>query len=142
MEKQLNHLLADFVVEYHKLQNFHWYVKGKDFFPVHEKLEEYYDALNESIDDIAECILMLGGKPLASLKDFMATSSIEEANASYISSEDIFTQVTKDFTYLLEEVTSIKKAADEKEVFIVSAKMDNYIEHFTKTLWMLSQQQA
>ncbi len=142
MEKQLNNLLSDFVVEYHKLQNFHWYVKGKDFFPVHEKLEEYYDALNEAIDEIAECILMLGGKPLASLKDFIATSSIEEASASYISSEDIFTQVTKDFTYLLEEVTSIKKAADEKEVFIVSAKMDNYIEHFTKALWMISQQQA
>ena len=117
-------------------------MKGKDFFPVHEKLEEYYDALNEAIDEIAECILMLGGKPLASLKDFIATSSIEEASASYISSEDIFTQVTKDFTYLLEEVTSIKKAADEKEVFIVSAKMDNYIEHFTKALWMISQQQA
>ena len=43
METKLNQLLADFVVEYHKLQTFHWYVKGKDFFTVHAKLEEYYD---------------------------------------------------------------------------------------------------
>ena len=28
MEKKLNHLLADLVVEYHKLQSFHWYLKG------------------------------------------------------------------------------------------------------------------
>ena len=27
METKLNQLLADFVVEYHKLQTFHWYVK-------------------------------------------------------------------------------------------------------------------
>ena len=28
MEKELNKLLADLVVEYHKLQSFHWYLKG------------------------------------------------------------------------------------------------------------------
>ena len=32
MEKLLNKLLADLVTEYHKLQHFHWYVKGGDFF--------------------------------------------------------------------------------------------------------------
>ena len=31
METKLNQLLADFVVEYHKTQTFHWYVKGKRF---------------------------------------------------------------------------------------------------------------
>ena len=35
METKLNQLLADFVVEYHKLQTFHWPVKGKGFFTVH-----------------------------------------------------------------------------------------------------------
>lgn len=28
MEKLLNKLLADLVVEYHKLQSYHWYLKG------------------------------------------------------------------------------------------------------------------
>ena len=32
MEKELNKLLADLVVEYHKLQSFHWYLKGYHFF--------------------------------------------------------------------------------------------------------------
>ncbi len=70
METKLNQLLADFVVEYHKLQTFHWYVKGKDFFTVHAKLEEYYDHVNENIDEVAEHILMLNMKPLASLQEF------------------------------------------------------------------------
>ena len=38
MEKELNKLLADLVVEYHKLQSFHWYLKGYHFFDDHKKL--------------------------------------------------------------------------------------------------------
>lgn len=71
MEKQLNQLLANLVVEYHKLQNFHWYIKGKDFFTVHAKLEELYDNINGAVDEVAEYILMIDGSPVASLKDFL-----------------------------------------------------------------------
>ena len=35
MEKKLNALLSDLVVEYHKLQSFHWYLKGSHFFDDH-----------------------------------------------------------------------------------------------------------
>ena len=42
-------------VEYHKLQNFHWYVKEKDFFTVHSKLEEYYDGISDMADDQKCC---------------------------------------------------------------------------------------
>ena len=77
MEKQLNQLLSNLVVEYHKLQNFHWYVKGKDFFPVHAKLEELYDYVNEAVDEVAEHLLMIGGKPKASLKEFLEAASIK-----------------------------------------------------------------
>ena len=59
MVEKLNHFLADLVVEYHKLQNFHWYVKGPDFFTVHAKLEEYYDYISDAVDEVAEKILMI-----------------------------------------------------------------------------------
>lgn len=139
MEKKLNHLLANFVVEYHKLQNFHWYVKGKEFFPVHAKLEEYYDGVKEGIDEIAEHILMLGGKPLGSLQSFLAVASIAEGKEEFRSAEDIFRTVEEDFSSLLEEVKAIKKEADEQEEYLISALMDGYIANFTKSLWMIRQ---
>ena len=43
MEEKLNNLLADFTVETHKIQNFHWYIKGENFFNDHLKLEDYYN---------------------------------------------------------------------------------------------------
>ncbi len=139
MEKQLNHLLANLVVEYHKLQNFHWYVKGKDFFNAHAKLEEYYDYINEAIDEVAENLLMMGGKPLASLKDFLANASIEEAEMKEIKSKEIYKIVLADFRILLEEVKEIKVSADEENNYLISALMDEYIKQFSKSIWMIGQ---
>lgn len=139
---KLNHLLANLVVEYHKLQNFHWYIKGSDFFTVHAKLEEYYNDINKAVDEVAESILMLKGKPLASLKDFAANASIKEAEAQFIKSDIVLAEVEKDYSLLLAEVIEIKKAADAEENFIISAMMDDYIKNFTKAVWMLKQVKA
>lgn len=139
---KLNHLLANLVVEYHKLQNFHWYIKGSDFFTVHAKLEDYYNDINKVVDEVAESILMLEGKPLASLKDFAANASIKEAEAQFIKSDIILAEVEKDYSLLLAEVIEFKKAADAEENFIISAMMDDYIKNFTKVVWMLKQVKA
>lgn len=139
---KLNHLLANLVVEYHKLQNFHWYIKGSDFFTVHAKLEDYYNDINKAVDEVAESILMMEGKPLASLKDFAANASIKEAEAQFIKSDIILAEVEKDYSLLLAEVIEIKKAADAEENFIISAMMDDYIKNFTKAVWMLKQVKA
>lgn len=139
MLTKLNHFLANLVVEYHKLQNFHWYAAGGDFFTVHAKLEEYYDGINEAIDEVAEKILMLEGRPLGSLKEFLETASIQEASDEYRSSQVILDEVQKDFQILLNEAVSIKQAADEGENHLISSAMDSYIETFSKSIWMLKQ---
>lgn len=139
MEKQLNQLLSNLVVEYHKLQNFHWYVKGKDFFPVHAKLEELYDYVNEAVDEVAEHLLMIGGKPKASLKEFLEVASIKEAESKSIVSSDVFKEVLNDFELLLSEVKEIKQAADQKDEYVISSLMDEYIKQFAKSIWMIKQ---
>lgn len=139
MVGKLNVYLADLNVLYHKLQNFHWYIKGKDFFIVHTKLEEYYDNIKESIDEIAEHILMIGGKPEATLESYLRLAKIKEATAEEIYSDKIFEVVIADFEYLLDSVVSIKKEADETSDYLTSALMDDYIKNFTKNLWMLKQ---
>ena len=79
LEKILNEFLADLNVFYRKLQNYHWNIQGKDFFQVHSKLEELYNEINEQVDEIAEHILILGGQPIGTLKDYMEISKIKEA---------------------------------------------------------------
>lgn len=139
MIEKLNKLLSDLNVFYRKLQNYHWNVKGHDFFTIHAKLEEYYNEVNEQIDEIAEHILILNGQPLGTMKDYINTSDIEEAKNEKITSQEIFTEVIKDLEKLLEDVKQIKKCADENEDYPTSSLMDEYIENYGEKLWMLKQ---
>ncbi len=142
MEEKLNLLLSDLVVEYHKLQNFHWYAKGRNFFTVHEKLEEYFRAINECVDDVAETMLMLELKPVASLSEFLEKTQIKEVRDGYIKGYDILNEVLKDFEYLRQLVNIIKKQADDEMIYQVSALMDGLIMQFAKNIWMIKQVQT
>ena len=102
--KNLNCLLADLNVFYRKLQNYHWNVKGKDFFTMHEKLEEYYDEINEQIDEVAEHILMLNSESLGTMKDYMENTSIVEAENKKIKSDAIFHNIVNDLGMLLKNI--------------------------------------
>jgi starvation-inducible DNA-binding protein len=56
----LSKVLADTFLLYLKTHNFHWNVQGPQFLALHEKFEEQYRDLWNSIDDIAERIRALG----------------------------------------------------------------------------------
>ncbi|MDV2888516.1 ferritin-like domain-containing protein, partial [Alkalihalophilus pseudofirmus] len=58
MENQLVHVLnkqiANWSVLYMKLHNYHWYVKGEQFFTLHVKFEEFYNEAGLHVDELAE----------------------------------------------------------------------------------------
>lgn len=135
----LNTFLSDLNVFYRKLQNYHWNVKGKDFFIVHPKLEEYYTEVNTQIDEIAEHILALNGQPLGTLKDYLNTTKIVEAENKKVDSTLVYNELIKDFGTLLQDVKNIKNAADTEGDHKTSAMMDDIIEDYSTKLWMLRQ---
>ena len=139
MVKCLNELLSDLNVFYRKVQNYHWNIVGKDFFVIHEKLEEYYNEINEQIDEVAEHILILGNEPLGTMKDYLANTCIEEARNEKINDCDVFTNIIKDLEKLLQKVTKIKEEADNQKQYATSSLMDEYINDYSKKLWMLKQ---
>ncbi len=139
MVKCLNELLSDLNVFYRKVQNYHWNIVGKDFFVIHEKLEEYYNEINEQIDEVAEHILILGNEPLGTMKDYLANTCIEEARNEKINDCDVFTNIIKDLEKLLQKVTKIKEEADNQKQYATSSLMDEYISNYSKKLWMLKQ---
>lgn len=137
--KNLNTFLSDLCVFYRKLQNYHWNIKGKHFFVIHGKLEEYYDEVNEQIDEIAEHILTLEGQPLGTLKDYLNTTKITEAENKKVDFDLVFNELVKDFSTLLQDAIDIKKSADNVQEHKTSALMDTIIEDYSKKLWMLNQ---
>ena len=135
--KELNQQLADWNVLYTKLHHFHWYVTGPDFFTLHAKFEEFYTEAGAHIDEIAERILAIKGKPLATMKDYLAHSNVEEATGEE-SARDMVASIEKDFTTVSTHAEAVIQAAggaeDEStaDMFIaLKAELD-------KHTWMLS----
>ena len=137
LEQILNEFLSDLNIFYRKLQNYHWNVQGKDFFRTHEKLEELYNEVNKSIDEIAEHILILGGQPLGTLKDYLSAGTIEEATNQKVKSDKIYSDLIKDYEILLNKAIEIKQESDKENNYSTSALIDDYILNYGKHLWML-----
>lgn len=137
--KNLNEFLSDLEIMNIKLQNYHWNVTGKGFFITHEKLEEYYNEIREQIDEVAEHILTLGYQPLGTMQDFMRTSEIKEAKNEKIKSLEIIKEVIKDLQILNKKAIEIKQEADKQSNYATSALIDNYLENYSKKMWMLNE---
>lgn len=137
--KNLNMFLSDLEVMTVKLQNYHWYVTGKGFFITHEKLEEYYEEMREEIDEIAEHILAKGYEPLATMKDFLQNSEIQEAKNEKIKSLEIIKNIIKDFETLKNKAIQIKEGAEKNNEYDTSAMIDDYLKNYSKKLWMLNE---
>ena len=142
IENSLNQFLADLAVFYRKLQNYHWNIEGRDFFVIHAKLEEYYDDINEQIDEIAEYILSIGGQPLGTMKDYMQITKIQEAENKKVKTEEVLSCLIKDYEAILQEAKQIKQESDANNDSQTSTMMDDYIEDYTKKLWILHQTMA
>src|SRR6187399_1438737 len=75
---ELSKLLADEFVLYTKTRNAHWNVEGADFHSMHIFFEQQYNALDETMDSVAERIRQLGHYAPASLKSFLSLTHLTE----------------------------------------------------------------
>ena len=134
--KNLNQLLCDLEIFAVKLQNYHWNVTGKGFFLTHEKLEEYYEEVRKQLDEVAENIIMHGAQPFGSMEDFVKHTQITEAKNEKIKSLEIIKNISKDLEILNKDVELIKQEAEKSNDYLTSTLMDNYIEDYSKRIWM------
>ena len=137
--KNLNQLLCDLEIFAVKLQNYHWNVTGKGFFLTHEKLEEYYEEVRKQLDEVAENIIMHGAQPFGSMEDFVKHTQITEAKNEKIKILEIIKNISKDLEILNKDVELIKQEAEKSNDYLTSTLMDNYIEDYSKRIWMLNE---
>lgn len=132
----LNREVANLGVLYTKLHNFHWFVDGVKFFELHEKFEQLYDEVTENFDAVAERILMLGGTPFATLKEFLANATIKEASGK-IDGKEMVVEVLKDFELLEKEITETIKIAQDLGDEVTVDMLIGMLASLQKHNWML-----
>lgn len=135
--KLMNQNLANLSVINVKLHNYHWNVKGIHFKPIHEMTEAYYDYFLEQYDEVAERIVQLGGKPLATLKDYLDNTTFDEEMKNEFDGKTVLQAVLSDFEKLTYEFKKIAEAADELDDSTTVALAEDNIAWLEKEIWMI-----
>lgn len=129
-------LLADLHLQYQNLRNFHWNVKGPQFFILHEKFEELYIDVASKVDETAERILSIGGSPSASISDNLNRASISDGYQISDATEMVHTLISG-YEIIVEDVLNILKVAEESGDEGTIDTFTGYVTELQKTNWML-----
>lgn len=133
----LNKQIADWNVLFVKLHNYHWYVKGPNFFTLHTKFEEFYNEASLHIDELAERVLIIGGKPLATMREYLDTSNIKEAY-KHLKADEMVQDLIKDFHYVIEELKEGMEISDLENDPVTHDLLLTIREKLAKHIWMLT----
>src|SRR5699024_12175462 len=111
-------LVANQVVFFVKLHQYHWYVQGPHFFTLHEKFEELYNESNEYFDAFAERLITLGEKPYSTLGEYLDEATLQEKPyRKKLSAEEMVSNSVDDFHTLTsitnEGITSASASGDD-----------------------------
>lgn len=134
--KELNQLLANYHIYYQNLRNFHWNIKGGNFFELHAKFEELYNDARMKIDDLAERILTLRSRPVSSLSDYLQMSAIKEAG-NITSDRDMVLILLENHRLLIVSLRKVIEAAGECGDEGTIDMAGSILENLEKKSWML-----
>nr|WP_238646952.1 DNA starvation/stationary phase protection protein [Enterococcus faecium] len=110
-----DHLLGNMHTLHVKLHQYHWYVKGANFFTLHEKFEELYNENEKWFDKLAERLITSGHKPASTTVEFEKYSMLsEDAVNKYAKAEDMVENIIEDFRSTRDlTIRAIRLAQDE-----------------------------
>jgi len=137
LTQQLNTLLSGFQVYYQNLRGLHWNIRGRKFFELHLKFEELYTDAQLKIDQIAERILSLGGRPAHTFSAYLELNTLR-VGTDISQDEDGVGLVVENLKGLIEgERKALEwavKAGDDGTADLLT----QFLGEQEKTLWMFN----
>ena len=138
LHKAMNVQLSNWAVLYVKLHHSHWYVTGPHFPVLHAKFEELYDLSAEKLDELAERILTIEGKPASTMKEFLALATLKEADKGD-SETDMLQGTVQDLRALAEGLEATAKQAEEEAGDRATADLlVGQVGELQKQIWLLT----
>ena len=133
----LTGLLADEYVLYTKTRNYHWNVTGPHFNDLHKLFEAQYDALAETVDEVAERIRTLGAPTPASLAEFTKQTRLREHPGEYPDARTMLGNLLADHEALARTLRADLETAASAGDAGTNDFLTGLLEKHEKTAWML-----
>ena len=131
--KQLNKIQAEAHAFYVAFHDYHWNVKGMQFYSIHEYTEHAYD-------DMAERALMIGGRPLINIDEIVKAGkgAPVEAKGDY-TADAVLVNMQKAYEHLKAEFIKLEEVAEKAGDQTTVAMAQEGYGKLEKSLWMLRQ---
>ena len=108
------------------------------FFTIHPKLGEYWEELDDTIDEVAELIVTMKGVPVLTLDEAIKLSVISEHPfAGKITCKQAMTIVETVFNSLADMSKNIALVFDEMGDVGSSGTIGEHYNFYTKSNWMV-----
>lgn len=138
MMMHLRKYQASLMVASTMIKSFHYCVYGMGYYTIHPKLGEFWDELDEIIDEVAELTVMLGGVPIITMKEALEMSPMAEYNFNgRISCKQAMTQVEVVFGSLYGMSRTIASTFDEAGDVGNAGIIGEHSNYYTKSNWMV-----
>lgn len=135
--KQLLQMQADAHHLWVKFHNYHWNVKGLQFFSIHEYTEKAYEEMAELFDSCAERVLQLGEKAITCQKVLMENAKSPKVAKDCFTPLEVIELIKQDYEYLLAEFKKLNEAAEKESDTTTAAFAQENIAKYEKSLWIL-----
>lgn len=136
LESALNRQVANCMVLFMKLHCYHWLVSGQQFFTLHETFEQLYNEVKSMMDDLAERLLAIGGRPLTDLKACLQHASVQEAFGNE-SAQQMAASIASDCRLMAAELRASADLADRQGDRVTADMLTGFQQSWEKHAWML-----
>jgi starvation-inducible DNA-binding protein len=135
----LYRVLADTYAIYLKTQNFHWNVRGPEFYSLHLLFEKQYEELADAVDEIAERIRALGFYVDASFSGFKETTSIKD-ESKVLNTREMLTSLIEGHEAWIRNARKVAEIGDEDLDFATVDMLGRHLGAHEKMAWFLRSQ--
>jgi starvation-inducible DNA-binding protein len=135
----LSRVLAETYALYLKTQNFHWNVRGPEFYSLHLLFEKQYQELADAVDEIAERIRALGFYVDASLGAFRSKSSIKDED-KVLNFREMLLSLIEGHDTCIRHMRKVAEIADKDMDFATTDMLGRLLGSQEKMAWFLRSQ--
>ncbi|MBS0620157.1 MAG: DNA starvation/stationary phase protection protein [Verrucomicrobia bacterium] len=135
----LKEFLASTYALYLKTQNFHWNVKGSEFYSLHILFEKQYEELAAAVDEIAERIRALGEGVDGTFAGFKKLSHVEESVKS-LKASGMLSSLIEAHEIVIRQGRKLAALCDEKGDFATVDLLGRRLGSHEKMAWFLRSQ--
>jgi starvation-inducible DNA-binding protein len=134
--RSLNLQVANFSVLYTKLHHYHWFVKGNSFFTLHEKFQKDYEEITEYVDELAERLIQIGGKPISTMKEYLIEASLKENHQQEDTADKMVTALVRDYQQVVEELSDTIETAGNVGDNVTEDLLISISSSLEKKIWL------